>query len=185
MPERAIVIAHSGAGVIASQLAEAHPERVACIVYLTGMMLPSGLGFAELVQQVIAAAPEAAGVGPYLEWSDDRVFSRVPPQAAIDIFLQDCPPAVAAVAATRLTPQRETARALVATLTPERFGRVPRIYLEAVHDRSVVLAAQRRMQALVPGALRLAIDTGHAPHVAQPVTLAFLLDEALARFRVD
>jgi pimeloyl-ACP methyl ester carboxylesterase len=185
MPERAIVIAHSGAGVIASQLAEAHPERVACIVYLTGMMLPSGLGFAELVRQVIAAAPEAAGVGPYLEWSDDRVFSRVPPQAAIDIFLQDCPPAVAAVAATRLTPQRETARALVATLTPERFGRVPRIYLEAVHDRSVVLAAQRRMQALVPGALRLSMDTGHAPHVAQPAALAMLLDEALARFRVD
>jgi len=183
MPERAIVIGHSGAGVIASQLAEMHPERVACVVYLTGMMLPSGVGFAEIVTDILEEAPEADGIGPYLEWSDDRLFSMVPPQAARDIFLHDCPADVAKTAASRLTPQRETARALCATLTPERFGRVPRIYVEATGDRSVVPAVQRRMQAMMPGAHRLSIATGHAPQVAQPQVLARMLDDALAFHR--
>lgn len=183
MPARVIVIGHSGAGVIASQLAEACPDRVACVVYLTGMMLPSGMGFADLVREVVKEVPAADGIGPYLQWSEDGLFSLVPPQAALDIFLQDCPPAAAARAAARLTRQRETARALVASLTPERFGRVPRIYVEATQDRSVVPAVQRRMQALVPGATILSIAAGHAPQLAQPASLARLLDGALTVFR--
>jgi pimeloyl-ACP methyl ester carboxylesterase len=65
-------------------------------------------------------------------------------------------------------------------LTTERFGRVPRTYVEALRDRSVVPAVQRRMQALVPGADRLAIDTGHAPQLAAPDRLAALLLPVLA-----
>ena len=179
MPAGAIVIAHSGAGVIASQLAESHPDRVACIVYVTGMMLPSGVGFAE----VTARVPNSQGISPFLTWSPDRLFSSVPPQAALDIFLHDCPPEAAQAAAASLTPQRETARALRATLTPERFGRVPRIYIEATQDRSVVPAVQRRMQELVPGARRLSIDTGHVPQLSRPAELAHMLDRALTAYR--
>ncbi len=183
MPRRAIVVAHSGAGVVASQLAEAFPDRVVCVAYLTGMMLPSGIGFADLVCEAIDAHPEAKGIGPRLTWSEDREFSAVQAHAALDVFLHDCPPTAARHAVSRLRPQRETGRALVPTLTPGRFGRVPRIYVEAAHDRSVVPALQRRMQALVPGARRLSIATGHTPQLAQPATLARLLHGALFGFR--
>ncbi len=71
-----------------------------------------------------------------------------------------------------LTPQPERGRNIRAGLTPERFGTVPRLYVEAEADRSIVLACQRRMQALVPGAEVVTLLTGHAPHLAAPDLLA-------------
>jgi pimeloyl-ACP methyl ester carboxylesterase len=42
-------VGHSGGGLTASQVAELVPERVAALVYLVGMMLPSGMTFADLI----------------------------------------------------------------------------------------------------------------------------------------
>ncbi len=180
-----VVVAHSGAGVPASQLAEMLPERVACLVYVAGMMLPAGMGYAELVDASAAEVPNAAGIAPYLQWSDDNTATVVPAAAALEIFLHDCPHEAAGRAAAKLTPQRESGRALSTTLSAERFGRVPRIYIEALRDRSVLLPLQRRMQALVPGATVRSIDCGHVPQLARPAELAMLVCEALAEIGVD
>jgi len=67
---------------------------------------------------------------------------------------------------------------LIPTWSPERFGRLPRLYVEAKKDRSVVLPVQRRMQQLVPGAEVVSLDTGHVPQVAAPEAVA----SALAAF---
>jgi len=180
-PERMVILAHSGSGVIASQLAETHPERVAAIVYVAGMMLPSGVSFADLAQQMTAEGFDVAGVNPHLVRSADGAFTEVPAEVAARIFLHDCPPDVARAGAARLTRQRETGRILRGELTPDRFGRIPRIYVEALHDRSVVLAAQRRMQALTPPDRTISLASGHAPHISQPEILA----EAVARALED
>ncbi|MBO3759819.1 alpha/beta fold hydrolase [Ciceribacter sp. L1K22] len=169
---RVAVIAHSGGGVVASALAEAAPDKIAGIVYIAGMMLPSGLGYGDLVRSALPDHPEAAGISPHLIWSDDGLLSRVPTEAAIRHFFNDLPEEEAAYAAARLTPQAEGGRALVARLTPGRFGRVPRLYVEATDDRSVYIFLQRRMQALVPGAEVATLATGHAPHVSAPALLA-------------
>jgi pimeloyl-ACP methyl ester carboxylesterase len=178
-----VIIAHSGGGVLASQLAENFPDRVKCVVYLAGMMLPSGVAFEDLLAELAAETAISTGIGPYLEWSEDRQFSCVPPAAALEIFLHDCTAEAARRAAARLRPQREAGRKLRAVLTPERYGRVPRLYVEALRDRSVVLEVQRRMQDLSPGARRLSIDTGHAPQLANPDLLADMLSRELAAYQ--
>ena len=72
---------------------------------------------------------------------------------------------------------------MAATLTPERFGRTPRLYVEASGDLTVVPAAQRRMQVLTPGAEVVSLPTGHAPHVVAPgPTITAILPWLLARF---
>ena len=81
----------------------------------------------------------------------------------------------AAMAAQRLTPQPERGRAVTARLTPQKFGRVPRLYIEAEADRSVTLVCQRRMQKLVPGAEVVTLPTGHCPHLAAPELFADIL----------
>jgi pimeloyl-ACP methyl ester carboxylesterase len=96
----------------------------------------------------------------------------VPIPAALAYFFHDYPSLEAAAAAQRLTPQPERGRAARTRLTPERFGRVPRLYVEAEADRSIILACQRRMQALVPGAEVVTLPTGHAPQLAAPSLLA-------------
>lgn len=179
-----VVVAHSGAGVPVSQLAEALPDKVACIVYVAGMMLPDGMGYADLVTLSAAEIPGAEGITPYLTHSGDGAYTSVPPDAALEIFLHDCPPDAARQAAASLTPQQESGRAVAPSLSAERFGRVPRIYIEALRDRSVLLPLQRKMQALVPGARVRSIDCGHVPQLAQPARLADLVCEALATFGI-
>ncbi len=166
------LVAHSGGGVIASQVAEAVPDLVARIAYVAGMMLPDGMGFADLIADLHPDYPEVSGIGPHLDWSPDRLLSRVPEAAALAFFFDDCPPAAARAAARALTPQPEGGRAVRPQLSAARFGRVPRLYVEARADRSVVPILQRRMQALVPGAAIASLPTGHAPQVAAPALLA-------------
>jgi len=166
------LIAHSGGGLVASAVAEAAPERVSRIVYVAGMMLPDRSSFAQVVASVLADDPSAEGVAPHLEWSEDRLSSRVPREVALSYFFHDCLEADADAAASRLTPQPERGRAVQAHLTPGRFGRVPRLYIEAAADRAVVPACQQRMQELVPGASIITLPTGHAPHLAAPQLLA-------------
>jgi len=145
---------------------------VSRLVYIAGMMLPGGESFEELVKSVSARHPEATGIWPHLEWSRDRRTSRVPAEAAIQFFLQDCPEEDAAAAAARLTPQGEGGRAVTTPATAERYGRIPRLYVEALHDRSVILPVQRAMQARAPGALVVSLPTGHAPQFSAPAALA-------------
>jgi pimeloyl-ACP methyl ester carboxylesterase len=166
------IVAHSGAGVVASQVADAYPERIDSLVYIAGMMLPDGLSFAEVVASVLDDDPSAAGIGPHLVWSEDRLTSRVPIEAARRIFYQDCSNDLAEAAARQLTPQPERGRAVRPRLSPERFGRIPRLYIETGNDRSVVLTVQRRMRTLVPGARVASLPTGHAPQLAAPEKLA-------------
>lgn len=166
------LIGHSGGGLLATAFAERWPTCVSRLVYVAGMMLPGGESFEELVKSIVPQHPEATGIWPHLEWSADRRVSRVPAKVAIDFFLQDCPEEDAAAAAARLTPQGEGGRAVTTPATAKCYGRIPRLYVEALNDRSVILPVQRAMQARAPGALVVSLPTGHSPHFSAPESLA-------------
>lgn len=173
-----VLIAHSGGAVVAAQAAEACHTRLTALVFVAGIMLPSGGSLSQVLAALLAegeAAETLMGIRPHLVWSDDLVFSRVPPAIAAEIFLHDCSGEIRSFAVTRLVPQSEPARAGVPQLSSERYGRVPRIYVEALLDRSIVLKVQRKMQALSPGARVLSLDSGHVPQLSQPKALFDLL----------
>lgn len=174
----AVLVAHSGAGVLATQLAQDHPDRVALIVYVCGMMLPSGMDFPGMIAPFVAADPAAIGIGAHLEPVPGG--SRVPAAAAMKIFYHDCPPTAASDAAARLTPQAEGVRAPRVTHSSDRFGQVPRAYIRCGADRSVVPAVQDAMLAALPGAALRRLDCGHAPMLATPQALAAALLELMS-----
>lgn len=183
----AVVLGHSGGGITASQVAEARPQQVAALVYLAGMMLPSGQSYSDVLRHCQQTLPIAdlAGISPYLQWTADRSASIVPPESAQHIFLNDCDTETARRSAVLLRPQPESGRAICNHLTQENFGRVPRIYVECCYDRSIKLPVQRLMQSLSPGAQRLSLDCGHVPHLSQPQRLTDLLCAALELLMQD
>lgn len=170
------LVAHSGGGMTATAVAEKRAERIAGVTYVAGMMLPSGLSFADACAELVSTAPEVSGVGPFLQRSADGLGTRVPAEIACALFFHDVQLPQALAAAQRLGSQPDGGRAVVARWTAERFGRLPRLYIECGTDRSVVPAVQRWMQELVPGAERVTLDCGHAPQLAAPeLLLASLL----------
>ncbi len=183
LPGKVSLVAHSGGGIVASAVAEAFRERVSRIAYVAGMMLPSGVSFASVQRSLADSESVTLGITGELEWSKDRRYSTVPRAAAKAILFSDCLPEQASFAAERLTPQPEGGRAIVAVTTPERFGTVPRLYVEATKDMSIDIVLQRRMQELVPGAAVVSLPTGHTPQLSAPDLLAnslipFLLGES-------
>ena len=178
-----ILIGHSSGGIIASQLAELESKRVAGIVYLAGMMLPSGMKFAELVDKFSKKNTEMLGIIPYLKWSKDGETSTVNKVAARKIFYHDCSKEKAGAAAARLKPHPQRGRNISARITKRNFWRVPRAYIEATMDLSIPHRLQRYMQNLVPGARRYVIEAGHAPHLAKPEALAGIIDKAITEIR--
>lgn len=176
-----VLVGHSGGGITATQVAEAVPERVAAVVYLAGMMLPSGGSFLDVVKACEAEHPGERfdGIVPHLEWSPDRSATRVDVEGAIRTFVQDCEPTAARRAAELLRWQPESGRAMRPIWSAGRAGRVPRVYVECTEDRSVGLTLQRKMQALTPGATRLTLACGHVPQLARPQELTQRLTAAL------
>jgi pimeloyl-ACP methyl ester carboxylesterase len=170
------LVGHSGGATVAGQVAENMPEKIAGLILIAGIMLPDGMNFSEVTAE-LADEPGSGGVWPHLLWNEARDVCSVEEEGAIEIFYHDAPSDLARQAARGLVPQPLGGLVIAPRLTEERFGRVPRVYVEALQDRSVLLAAQRRMQALVPGAKVLSLDSGHAPLLSMP--------EAVARIVVD
>jgi pimeloyl-ACP methyl ester carboxylesterase len=177
---RASLVAHSGGGVVATAFAERHASQIRLVAYLAGMMLPPDWTFGDLLTREKASERGLLGIGPYLEWPKPGQVSRVPPQAGARIFLNDIEPGKASKLAEKLTPQGENGRNIRANWTADRFGKVKRLYVECLRDLSVAPEMQRRMQELVPGAMRVSLDVGHAPHVSAPARTASAIVDFLA-----
>ena len=79
-----VVVAHSGGGLAASQIAENLPDRIVGIVYVAGIMVPDGTRFADVVESCKAEEPSAVGIWPHLEHLEG--VSAVLEAAAVEIF---------------------------------------------------------------------------------------------------
>ena len=53
-------------------------------------------------------------------------------------------------------------------LSEDRFGKVPRAYIECLRDNAVPIALQRRMQSRLPCSAVFTIDTDHCPFFSSP-----------------
>jgi pimeloyl-ACP methyl ester carboxylesterase len=173
-PGPVFLVGHSGGGITVSAAGEALAQRLAGrlagAVYVAGIMLPSGVSFDELRARW-SDAPENSGVAPYLEPALDGRGSTVPQRAAIDCLFQLAPADQAQAAAHLLQPQWYAGLDIVPTWTPDGFGRVRRLYIEAVHDRDIPLPLQRRMQQRSPGAEVVTLDSDHCPQLSAPEAL--------------
>ncbi|MCU4676019.1 alpha/beta hydrolase [Catenovulum sp. 2E275] len=181
--DKIVVLAHSGGGVVATQLAELCFDKISAVIYLAGMMLPSGLSFKALLEELKDQGQDYAGIEKHLVWDQDYVVSQVPPQAGANVFLNDMPFEQALNAAEQLTPQVISGLAIEANWSRNKFGQIPRLYIECSQDLSVKLPVQKMMQQLVPGAECVNLDTGHAPHVSQPELTAQVIVNYLSRFK--
>lgn len=185
LDDKVSIVAHSGAGVIATALGEHFHTRIIAIIYIAGMMLPSEMGFAALVDEMAAHRSEDEahtfkGIVPYLKWDAEGNVSTVPVKDGARIFFNDLPEDKAIAAAKTLVPQPLGTLALVTGWSKERFGRIPRLYIEASQDLTVVPEAQKEMQKRVPGAEVVVLDSGHVPQLSQPVRLCLLVRNYLS-----
>lgn len=184
IPEPVVLLGHSGGGQTIAQVAEYIPQRIRHLVFLAGMMLPSGMSFIEFKQFCQQHYPQHnfAGIAPYLSISA-KGMSTVSHQGIKTIFLPDCPADKLEQLLHKFRPQAETGRDLKTHLTQHNYGRVAKLYIEACDDQSIPIQMQRLMQTLDPQRLEvLSMPTGHVPQVVQPALLVEKLNQYFCRW---
>ncbi len=165
-PEPPILLGHSRGGLVISEAAQLAPHAIRRLVYLSGFLLPAG----QSMQSAIAL-PEGGGPPDYLRPARGRKLA-VATEAIIPHFYNLAEPEAAQDAAARLHPEPMGTFAAASTVSQERFGQVPRAYIECSEDQVVPLALQRRMQQALPCAPVLTLPADHSPFLSMPKALA-------------
>ena len=166
-PEAVVLVGHSMGGVVITAAAERIPERIRTLVYLTAFLIGDG----ETLLGASGRDPESALVGNLVPDADGRSVT-VKPDAIVPAFYATCSAEDAKRAIARLVPQPSAVFTTPVHWTPERAGRIPRVYIECLRDRAITLAAQRRMVEARPCAKLLTLDSDHSPFFSAPEALA-------------
>lgn len=174
--QRPVVLAgHSRGGVVISQAAENAPDAIDALVYICAMMLPDGMSRADF-KAIEEPNPDFdAVVIPVF----DEAATLADPVLGAAVFAQLSPPAKVEAAMARLVAEPKAPRSTAMQLTPERFGSIPRTYVECTEDRTIPISSQRLMQSLVPGARIVTLDADHSPFLSRPRALAEALSSAI------
>jgi pimeloyl-ACP methyl ester carboxylesterase len=170
-----VLAGHSRGGLVVSSAAERDPTAMDALVYICAMMLPSGFSRAEF--------KALEGPNPVFDGMISRVHGGiatvVDPAKAGAVFAQISPPELVAGVLPRLVAEPHGPRSQPLVLTPERFGSLPRTYVECTFDRTIPIDSQRRMQHLVPGAQVVSLEADHSPYLSMPHKLADALEGAI------
>jgi len=167
-----ILVGHSRAGLVISEAAERVPDNIDRLVYLTAFLLRPGESLADIANR----HPEV-GPGPVIRPTDDPSRVTVEREPAIPIFYNLTSEADARAASDRLMPEPLAALITPVNVTSERFGRVPRAYIECTQDRAISLEMQREMQTTLPCDPVIMLECDHSPFYSAVPQLA----EALLR----
>jgi pimeloyl-ACP methyl ester carboxylesterase len=165
-----IVVGHSLGGVVISQAAEYQPQSFAKLVYLCAFLPRNGQSLRELAQT------DTGMVLPNVQPDTPKGYFSFRENAPLrEIFYHDCPEEDARRAAAMLVPEPMSLSATPVCLTEERFGRIPRAYIECRQDRAIPPSLQRRMNEAVPCRERFSLDTSHSPFFSAPRELAQII----------
>jgi hypothetical protein len=162
-----------GARVIAlarrnvAQVAEQRPAKVKKLVYLAAFLLTGG-------QAMIPGAFDDSGslLLPNLIVNEAQCYATVREEAYRDALYGDCAEEDVALATLLHTPEPLAPLATPLDLSEQNFGRVPRVYIETLHDNAVTLSKQRGMVAAMPCDEVISMNTSHSPCFSAPQKLA-------------
>jgi pimeloyl-ACP methyl ester carboxylesterase len=165
--EPVILVGHSLGGMVITQAAEERPAKIQRLVYLTAVLLQNG----ETARQ-FALMDSDSLLLPNLVVNREQGHQTFKEGAPLkDLFYGDCSQEDVARAISLLVPQALAPGGTPVSITAERFGRVPRVYIECLLDRAISPAMQKRMYTATPCQTILSMQTSHSPFFSAPQQL--------------
>ncbi|MFN8485439.1 MAG: alpha/beta fold hydrolase [Anaerolineae bacterium] len=164
--EPVILVGHSRGGIVISQTAEARPEKIQKLVYLAAYLIPNG-------EAMLATALSDAEslIVSNLMLNEAEGYHMLKTEAFRDALYGDCSEDDVALATTLLTPEPNAPVATPLNLSDDRFGRIPRVYIQTLRDRGVTPSLQKRMYTATPCQSIISMKTSHSPFLSAPEEL--------------
>lgn len=146
------------------------PDSIAALVYLCAFLPRTGDSLATWASQ-----DRESMVNPSTTERRPEGSLAIKPEFISEAFYQGCKEEDIAFARSRLVDQPMAPLLTAVETTPERWGRIPRYYIECVRDKAITLGNQREMQRHSPCRETFTIDTNHSPFLSEPEKLADIL----------
>lgn len=170
-----VLAGHSRGGIVISTAAEADPMAMDALVYICAMMLPDGMSRAEFKALEGPTPDFDALISPVANGAG----TAVDPARAAPVFAQLSPKELVEAALPRLLSEPHGPRSTKLHLTADRWGSLPRTYVECTEDRTIPIASQRLMQSRSPGARVVTLEADHSPYLSKPDELTAALIAAI------
>ena len=174
MEDQVVLVGHSLGGITISAVAEARRRKLKALVYLCALLPTSG----KTGKDLTSLEPDTM-FRLSRQVSPDGLTYTFAPDKLPALFYADVSPEDRYKGMERLRPQPLSISTTPVTLTEERYGSVPRWYIECTQDNAIRIARQRAMVKAIPCKV-LTIECGHTPFYSAPEELAEHL-ETIAR----
>lgn len=171
-----VLVGHSLAGAIISQVAERIPEKIERLVYVAASLPKNGETVLGLMQ-----SDEAGELLPRIVFSDDQSFATLEPEVVRNLLLHDVKePERAAKLASKFDVKQATEPFMFPVkLTNEAFGSVAKSYVRATLDKVMSLSLQDRMVSAWEVETIFTLESGHFPMMSIPDRFVEVLSEAV------
>lgn len=174
MDDQVVLVGHSLAGITISQLAEARRRKLKALVYLCALLPTTGKTGRDMTNlepdAMFRLSRQVSPDGKTYTFSRDKLPA---------LFYADVSPEDRYRAMERLRPQPLAISTTPVTLTEDRFGSVPRWYIECVFDNAIRIKLQRLMVKATPCKV-ITMECGHSPFFSNPEELVEHLETIAA-----
>ncbi len=162
-----ILVGHSFAGFVISQVAEEMPEKIEKLVYVASAMPYEGKTAVEIFEK-----DEESEFLENLIFSDDKSTATMTRETIKDIVFTGATNQQIDALLPNLVMQATAPFFEKVLTTEENFGKVPKAYIETTLDRVISLKAQRHGQKMLGIEESVTLEYGHVPLETAPKQLA-------------
>lgn len=166
-----ILVGHSMAGIVISQVAEEIPGQIKELVYLAAYLPQNGESLLSLAKQ-----DADSHIGKYLQIDQATGSANVAKDGVIDAFAADAPAQVGNYIANNIKPEPLAPLATPVTLTDANFGRVKKVYIHTTEDHAVSFTLQKMMVKNNGRVTKeYSLPSSHTPFISMPDKLANII----------
>jgi len=166
-----ILVGHSMAGLVISEVAEQIPGQIKELVYLAAYLPQNGESLLSLAKQ-----DADSHVGKYLQIDQANGSANVAKDGVIDVFAADAPAQIGEYLTNNIKPEPLAPLATPVTLTDGNFGSVKKVYIHTTEDHAVSLALQNTMVKNNGHISKeYSLPSSHTPFISMPDKLAAIL----------
>jgi pimeloyl-ACP methyl ester carboxylesterase len=163
---KAILVGHSKNGIMISQASEYRPEKIEKLIYLAAYLIPNGK-----TQREYSLQDTEGVLKPYVDFHEATQSSTLRPEIYKEGLYHDCEDDITELAKVLLSHEAFVSGITPLQLTEERFGSIPRYYIECTEDRAVTPFIQRKMYTETPCEKVYSMNTSHSPFFSKPKEL--------------
>jgi len=165
-----ILVGHSMAGIVISQVAEDMPGSIKKLIYLAAYLPVNGQSLLD-----IAKTDADSHVGKFLQIDQETASAGINKDGAVDIFVADAPTSVQNQYANGVKPDPLVPFVSPVKITDGNFGSINKVYIYTQNDHALSYPTQQAMAKSAQVKQEYTLASSHTPFISMPQKVAAIL----------